>query len=84
MPSSSSDLTLDTKIHPSISGYHDQRKATSIAWHSFCPAYAGVRLCRPHFVVNLYPVIDPDMPVEELAHAYQINKTALVSLPVNL
>jgi hypothetical protein len=34
--------------------------------------------------VNLYPVIDPDMPVEERGHAYQINKTALASLPVDL
>jgi hypothetical protein len=35
-------------------------------------------------LVNLYQVIDPDMPVKEHAHTYQINKTALVSLPVNL
>jgi hypothetical protein len=34
--------------------------------------------------VNLYPVIDPSMPVEERAHAYQVNKTALVSAPVDL
>ncbi len=34
--------------------------------------------------VNLYPVIDPGMPVEERAHAYQVNKTALASAPVNL
>jgi hypothetical protein len=33
--------------------------------------------------VNLYPVIDPGMPVEECAHAYQINKTALASAPVD-
>jgi hypothetical protein len=43
--------------------------------------YAGVH-CRTS--VSLYPVIDPDMPVEECAHMCQINKTALVSLPINL
>jgi hypothetical protein len=35
-------------------------------------------------MVNLYAVIDPGMQVEERAHAYQINKTTLVSMPVNL
>ena len=34
--------------------------------------------------VNLYPVIDSSMPVEERAHAYQVNKTALASAPVDL
>jgi hypothetical protein len=34
--------------------------------------------------VNLYAVIDPGMHVEERAHAFQINKTALASMPVNL
>jgi hypothetical protein len=34
--------------------------------------------------VNLYKVIDPGMQVEERANAYQINKTALASTPVNL
>ena len=34
--------------------------------------------------VNLYPVIDPGMPVEECAHAYQVNTTALASMPINL
>jgi hypothetical protein len=33
---------------------------------------------------NVYPVIDPSMPVEERAHAYQVNKTALASAPVDL
>ncbi len=33
--------------------------------------------------VNLYPVINPGMPVEEHAHAFQVNKTALASAPVN-
>jgi hypothetical protein len=37
-----------------------------------------------HSTVNLYPVIDPGMPVEERAHAYQVNKTALASAPVDL
>ena len=35
-------------------------------------------------LVNLYAVIDPGMHVEERAHAFQINKTALASTPVNL
>jgi hypothetical protein len=34
--------------------------------------------------VNLYAIIDPGMHVEERAHTYQINKTALASTPVNL
>jgi hypothetical protein len=34
--------------------------------------------------VNLYAIIDPGMQVEECAHAYQINKTALASMPVDL
>jgi hypothetical protein len=34
--------------------------------------------------VNLYPVIDPGMPVEECAHGYQINKMALASAPIDL
>jgi len=35
-------------------------------------------------LVNLYAIIDPGMHVEERAHAFQINKTALASAPVNL
>ena len=35
-------------------------------------------------LVNLYAVIDPGMHVEERAHAFQINKTALASTPVDL
>ena len=34
--------------------------------------------------VNLYAIIDPGMRVEERAHAFQINKTALASTPVDL
>jgi hypothetical protein len=34
--------------------------------------------------VNLYPVIDPVMPIEERAHAYQVNKMALGSAPIDL
>jgi hypothetical protein len=34
--------------------------------------------------VNLYAVINPGMHVEERAHAFQINKTALASTPVDL
>ncbi len=34
--------------------------------------------------VNLYAIINPGMHVEERAHAFQINKTALASTPVNL
>jgi hypothetical protein len=37
-----------------------------------------------HTMVNLYAIIDPGMPVEERAHAYQINKTALASAPIDL
>jgi hypothetical protein len=34
--------------------------------------------------VNLYAIILPGMHVEERAHAFQINKTALASTPVDL
>ena len=34
--------------------------------------------------VNLYAIIDPGMHVEERAHAFQINKTAPASTPVDL
>jgi hypothetical protein len=34
--------------------------------------------------VNLYTIIDPGMHVEERTHAFQINKTALASTPVDL
>jgi hypothetical protein len=34
--------------------------------------------------VNLYPVIDPGMPVEERAHAFKVKKTALASVPIDL
>jgi hypothetical protein len=37
-----------------------------------------------HATVNLYPVIDPGMPVEECAHAFQVKKAALASALVNL
>jgi hypothetical protein len=37
-----------------------------------------------HATVNLYPVIDPSMPVEERTYAFQVNKTALASAPVDL
>ena len=35
-------------------------------------------------MVNLYAIINPGMHVEERAHAFQINKTALASMPVDL
>ena len=35
-------------------------------------------------LVNLYAIIDPGMHVEERAHTFQINKTALASTPVDL
>jgi hypothetical protein len=60
----------DTKL-PALHG-------TPFALHTLVSVSVGRTL------VNLYPVIDPDMPVEERAHTYQINKTALASLPVNL
>ncbi len=34
--------------------------------------------------VNLYAIINLGMHVEERAHAFQINKTALASMPVDL
>ncbi len=34
--------------------------------------------------VNLYAIINPGMHVKERAHAFQINKTALALMPVNL
>jgi hypothetical protein len=34
--------------------------------------------------VNLYAIIDPGMHVEKSSHAFQINKTTLASMPVNL
>ncbi len=34
--------------------------------------------------INLYAIINLGMHVEERAHAFQINKTALASTPVDL
>ena len=45
---------------------------------------ALVPIAASHTTVNPYTIIDPYMHVEERAHAYQINKTALASTPVNL
>jgi hypothetical protein len=51
---------------------------TTFAPRALVPVAVG------HTTVNLYAVIDPGMQVEERAHAYQINKTALASAPVDL
>jgi hypothetical protein len=49
----------------------------------FAP-HALVPVSVDHATVNLYPVINPGMPVEERAHTFQVNKTALASAPVDL
>jgi hypothetical protein len=51
---------------------------TPFAPRALVPVAAG----RPS--VNLYDIIDPGMHVEERAHAFQINKTALALTPVDL
>ena len=60
----------DTKL-PALHG-------TPFAPRALVPVAVG------HTSVNLYAVIDPGMHVEERAHAFQINKTALASTLVNL
>ncbi len=60
----------DTKL-PALQG-------TPFAPRALVPVTVG------HTLVNLYAIIDPGMHVEEHAHAFQINKTALASTPVNL
>jgi hypothetical protein len=46
--------------------------------HSLVPVPVG------RTTVNLYPVIDPSMQVHKRAHPFQINKTTLAPLPVDL
>ena len=53
-------------------------QGTPFATQALVPVHVG---CT---TVNLYAIIDPDMHVEERAHAFQINKTALASTPVDL
>jgi hypothetical protein len=60
----------DTKL-PALHG-------TPFAPRALVPVAVGCTL------VNLYAIIDPSMHVEERAHAFQNNKTALASTPVNL
>ena len=36
------------------------------------------------FTINLYPIVDRTMSVQERAHAFQINKTALLFLALDL
>ena len=60
----------DTKL-PALHG-------TPIAPRALVPLAVGCTL------VNLYAIIDPGMHVEERAHAFQINKTALASTSVDL
>ena len=45
-------------------------------------AHVSVNVGRA--TVNLYPVIDPGMATHERAHAFHINKTALLSQNINL
>ncbi len=51
---------------------------TPFAPHALVPVAVG------RTTVNLYAIIDPGMHVEKRAHAFQINKTALASTPVDL
>jgi hypothetical protein len=60
----------DTKL-PALHG-------TPFAPRALVPVAVG------HTTVILYAIIDPGMQVKERNHVYQINKTALVSMPVNL
>jgi hypothetical protein len=64
-------------------GHDDRLEAANVAWHPFAPR-ALVPVSVGRTTVNLYPVIDPGMPVEERAHVFQVNKTALASAPVDL
>jgi hypothetical protein len=61
---------IDTKL-PASHGTH-------FALQALVPVAVG------RTTVNLYAIIDPGMHVEERAHAYQINKTALASTLVDL
>jgi hypothetical protein len=63
-------IMTDPKL-PSLQG-------TPFALQALVPVHAG------RTTVNLYAIIDPGMHVEEPAHAFQINKTALASTPVDL
>ena len=36
------------------------------------------------FTVNLYPIVNATMTVQERAHAFQINKAALLSIAIDL
>jgi hypothetical protein len=51
---------------------------TSFAAKTLVPILFG------HTTMNLYPVVDTTMLVHERAHAFQINKTALLSQALNL
>ena len=53
-------------------------QGTPFAPQALVPVHVG------HTTVNLCAIIDPGMHVEERAHAFQINKTALASMPVDL
>ena len=58
-------------------------KLPSLQGTPFAPqALVPVHVSRT--TVNLYAIIDPGMHVEERAHSFRINKTALASTTVNL
>ena len=53
-------------------------QGTPFAPQALVPIHVG------HTTVNLYDIIDPGIHVEDCAHAFQINKTTLASMPVDL
>ena len=56
---------------------------THVAAGAFAPR-ALIPVSVGRFTINLYPVVDRTMSVQERAHAFQINKTALLSLALDL
>ncbi len=74
---------LSPRFSPSLIANMTDSKLPALHGTPFAPR-SLVPVAVGHATVNLYPVIDPSMPVEERAHAYQVKKTALASAPVNL
>jgi hypothetical protein len=56
---------------------------THVAVGAFAPR-ALIPMSVGHFTINLYPIVDHTMLVQERAHAFQINKTTLLSLALDL
>ncbi len=56
---------------------------THVAAGAFAPC-ALIPVSVGRFTINLYPVVDRTMSIQERAHAFQINKTALLSLALDL